>query len=559
MREIRANSLVVVAFALIIFLSGCQKKVPVLATISLKNITATTAESGGKIIHSGRSKIISCGVCVDTADNPATAGRKEADSVTKEQFVATIRGLLPNTTYYIRAYAVNVAGTGYGDLLSFTTPGSVPVLKTTKITDISINSAKSGGVIYSDGGSHISNSGTGYGKVISFATPGSLPKAITLGASGLSTSGASIMASVNAGFLPTEASFEYGENEKYGQIATLSSSQITGKTDTTIVANLSVLKPGTKYHFRVKATNALGTAYGKDSTFVILMTPALSGFLPITKNYSDTSFFIAPPLSNSPGTFTYTSSNPNIAKIIDGKVLITGSGTCTITASQAPAGLFESGSISTIFSMNLVDIDSNIYHTVAIGNQDWMKENLKVTRYRNGDTIPNVIDYSKWISLALGAFSWVNNDTVNLNNRFGALYNWYATADSRKICPTGWHVPSDAEWQVMERSLGMTFTEAEGTMLRGHNQGPLLKDTTGWIKNGTGTNSSGFSAIPAGLRDASTGDFYNIGADACWWTSTEEDENQAWFRNMYFDFKSIYRIPVSKKNGFSVRCVRDIK
>ena len=109
----------------------------------------------------------------------------------------------------------------------------------------------------------------------------------------------------------------------------------------------------------------------------------------------------------------------------------------------------------------------------------------------------------------------------------------------------------------MERFLGMTFTEAEETVLRGANQGVQLKDTVGWIKKGTGTNSSDFSAIPAGLRDASTGDFYNAGVDGCWWTSTFENEKNAWLRNMYYYFKSIYRIHASKKFGFSVRCVRD--
>jgi uncharacterized protein (TIGR02145 family) len=704
MREVLYKRLVVIAFAMVIILSGCKKNLPVLTTLAVKNITATTAESGGRLSHLGRSKVISAGICLDTIGNSTTESRIEVDSVAKKQFVTKIRGLLPNKTYYIRAYAVNVFGTVYGDLITFTTPASIPVLKTTEISDININSAVSGGEILSDGGSPVINSGvcwdtvanpttsvlktsisdglstftsdiyglkpnksyfvrayatnslgtaygeeiefktptkaplittvfvtekylysascsvliksdggskiteygicwntkpgptisnaktskqyargkfrmknlkpgttyyvrsyainsegTGYGKALSFKTLGSLPKVMTLAASNLSISGASVKAVVNPGYLPTNVSFEYGLNKKYGQTAALSSAEVNGKADTTIIIQLSGLKPGTEYHFRGKATNILGTSYGMDSMFVILMMPNLTGFPPISKNNRDSSFFITPPASNSPGAFTYSTSNPKIAIIKDGKVIINGSGTCTITATQEPNGLFAKGSISTTFSMNVVDIDGNVYKTVAIGNQDWMKENLKVTRYRNGEQIPNITDNGEWISVTEGAFCWINNDTTNRNNRFGGLYNWFAAVDSRKICPIGWHVPTDAEWQVMERYLGMTFAEAEETILRGADQGLQLKDTVGWIKNGTGSNSSDFSAIPAGLRDAKTGDFFNAGIDGCWWTSTQEDENNAWLRNMYYYFKSIYRISDSKKYGFSVRCVRDRK
>jgi uncharacterized protein (TIGR02145 family) len=237
--------------------------------------------------------------------------------------------------------------------------------------------------------------------------------------------------------------------------------------------------------------------------------------------------------------------------------IITGSGVCNITATQAPEGKYTSGSVSTTFSMNVVDIDGNVYHTVSIGDQDWIKENLRVTRYRNGQPIPEVTENEKWVSLTTGAMSWINKDTLKMNPNYGALYNWYAVSDPRRICPTGWHVPTDAEWQIMERFLGMTFVEADETVKRGTNQGIQLKDSVGWYKNGNGTNSSEFSGLPAGLRLANNGQFHNVGADACWWTNTEEDNFNAWMRNMYYHLPSIYRIPDFKSSGFSVRCVRD--
>jgi uncharacterized protein (TIGR02145 family) len=246
--------------------------------------------------------------------------------------------------------------------------------------------------------------------------------------------------------------------------------------------------------------------------------------------------------------------------VINGNTgIITGSGTCTITANQSPSGFYTAGSISTTFSMNLVDIDGNVYHTIAIGDQDWMKENLKVTRFRNGDPLPNVKLNEQWTTIPEAAFCWVNNDTANRKSTLGALYNWYAVVDERRICPTGWHVPTDAEWQIMERHIGMTFVESEGTTERGENYGLQLKDSVGWVKKGEGNNTTEFSALPAGLRFGDSGEFYNVGIDACWWTSTEEDASNAWLRNMFANMTSIYRIPDLKSFGFSVRCVRDVR
>ena len=696
--------LIVFSLALSIYISGCRKEAPVLTTDPVINITGTTAEAGGKITFNGRSPVASSGICWDTLENPTISSLKIADSVAKKQFLITIKELLPNTTYYLKAYAINGVGIGYGGQVSFTTQPSIPVLKTSDVSEISDKSVTSGGVILasgglpvinlgvcwdtvanpttacpktadsvanrefisyirglkpnksyylrayatnsmgtaygeekefkttkipplvttvtitdkflysascsvtinSDGGSKIieygvvwntkpdpttanskankpyargkfrmkdlkagttyyarsyaiNSEGTGYGKTKSFRTLGSEPKARTLAASNLTTTTAVVKAVVNAGYLLTQAAFEYGITEKYGQSSGLSKIPFKSKSDTTIRAQLTNLKPGTTYHFRVKAINDLGTTYGKDSTFLILMIPNITGFSPINKNYRDSEFIITPPMSNSQGKFTYSSSNPKVLVIKENKAIITGSGTSIITANQAPFGNFASGSVSTTFSMNLVDIDGNVYNTISIGGQDWMKENLKVTRYRTGAPITNVTDNSAWTSLTEGAYCWIKNDTLKLDPAYGAIYNWYAAVDARKICPTSWHVPTDAEWQVMERYLGMTFTEAEGTTVRGVNYGLQLKDSVGWIKKGNATNSSEFSALPAGLRYGSTGQFYNTGIDACWWTSTEQDTYTAWLRNMFYSFNSIYRITDSKTFGFSVRCVRDKK
>lgn len=145
----------------------------------------------------------------------------------------------------------------------------------------------------------------------------------------------------------------------------------------------------------------------------------------------------------------------------------------------------------------VTDIEGNVYLTIKIGDQLWMAENLKVSRYRNGDNIPNVPDTSEWVNLTTGAWVYYNNDSSN-DETYGKLYNWYAVDDNRGLCPTGWHVPSEEEWTTLT------------IFLIGRNVGGTMKSTTGWNSPNTGaTNESGFSGLPGGNRN-SDGDFNNI-------------------------------------------------
>ena len=195
----------------------------------------------------------------------------------------------------------------------------------------------------------------------------------------------------------------------------------------------------------------------------------------------------------------------------------------------------------------VTDKDGNIYHTVTIGTQVWMVENLKTTKYRNGDPIPNVTDDNAWTSLTTGAYcnyaNDANNSTIN-----GRLYNWYAVGDSRNIAPTGWHVPTDAEWTTLTTYLG------------GENvAGGKLKEagTTHWASPNLGaTNESGFTAVPAGQRHG-YGAFYDIGIYGYLWSSSEDISISAFFRMLYNSSGDVGRSPAQKTFGFSVRCLRD--
>ncbi len=209
---------------------------------------------------------------------------------------------------------------------------------------------------------------------------------------------------------------------------------------------------------------------------------------------------------------------------------------------------------------NVTDIDGNIYKTIKIGNQCWMAENLKVTKYRNGDAIPNVTDGSTWSNMTTGAYSNYDNNTNNVTT-YGKLYNWYAINDSRNIAPEGWHVPSDAEWKVLEMFLGMSQIEADATAWRGTDEGGKLKEigTSHWLSPNTGaTNTSGFCALPGGYRDFDS-NFTSLGYYALFWSTTEINVDYTSARCLGCTYSEIgrHKEGYSNRDGFSVRCVKD--
>lgn len=206
----------------------------------------------------------------------------------------------------------------------------------------------------------------------------------------------------------------------------------------------------------------------------------------------------------------------------------------------------------------LTDIDGNVYKTVRIGNQLWMAENLKVTRYRNGDVIPSVIDDSLWGQLVTGAYSHYDNNSNNVE-LFGLLYNFYVVSDERNIAPLGWHVPTDKEWKELEMYLGMSQNEADQHFGRGTDEGGKLKqaDTLIWQSPNTGaTNEIEFTALPCGNRKTS-GYFKNINKVAYFWSSSEYGSLFAWFRYLAYNRSDIFRFNLQKQYGYSIRFIKD--
>lgn len=206
----------------------------------------------------------------------------------------------------------------------------------------------------------------------------------------------------------------------------------------------------------------------------------------------------------------------------------------------------------------VIDIDNNVYKTVVIGKYIWMAENLRTTTYNNGIEIPLVTGNSTWYNLSGDAYCWYDDNKKNCNT-YGALYNWY-TVSTGSLCPDGWRVPSDEEWKYLEGyadsiyKVGDPIWDKSG--LRGYNAGNRLKSTTGWRKGGNGTDEFGFSALPAGER---FNGFNNMGGyNGYWWTCTEKDSLNAWYRSLIYSFAEVSRDIHPKKMGFSVRCLKDV-
>ena len=500
----------------IFLIHSCKKeKNPTLTTSAITNITGTTATSGGTITDEGSGTIIARGVCWSTGITPTIADSKTTDGAGAGSFTSNISGLNGATPYYVRAYATNSAGTGYGMAMSFTTFGQSP-------------------------------------------TP-------TVGtATNINTTSAAMNGSVNANYFSTVVTFEYGTTASYGSTVTATQSPVLGNSNTTVNADITGLTIGTIYHYRIKAVNSLGTTNSNDITFTTLgqvptvatqaatnittVTATLNGF--VNANYLSTVVTFEYGTTTSYGsTVTATQSpvtgNTNITVSIN----ITGltAGNTYHFRVKAVNSLGTTDGSDLTFTYTITDVEGNIYNTINIGTQIWMKENLKTTKYNDGTTIPLVSDSTTWINLSTPAYCWYKNDATTYKAAYGALYNWYAV-NTGKLCPTGWHVSTDTEWTTLTNYLG-------GESIAG---GKLKETgTTHWNNPNTGaTNETGFTALPGGYR-YDNGAFYYVGFKGFWWSSTEYDIYNAWSRFIHNGDGNVYRDFYSLYYGLSVRCVRD--
>jgi uncharacterized protein (TIGR02145 family) len=204
------------------------------------------------------------------------------------------------------------------------------------------------------------------------------------------------------------------------------------------------------------------------------------------------------------------------------------------------------------------DIDSGnsqINRKVKIGNQVWMVENLKTTMFNDGTPIPLVKNSKEWENLKTPAYCWYNDKPSTYKDTYGALYNWY-TVNTGRLCPVGWHVPTDAEWRTLTNFLGDSVYFVKEVA------GNKLKEigNTHWEFQDTinSVNEYGFTALPGGIRTI-YGVYFGIGKEGNWWSSTDknEDSSDAVTRQMRFDLSGVSKLPQYKQTGCSVRCIKD--
>lgn len=331
------------------------------------------------------------------------------------------------------------------------------------------------------------------------------------------------------------------------------------------------LNPNTEYYARAYAENSVGVAYGNEVTFLTgtaaptVTTSSITGITNSSAICGGTVTFNGGGVITEKGVCWSTTPNPDILGAHTNVTAGTDVFTCTMTPLAqgtryyARAYVKNSAGIAYGEQVNFItkvaDIEGNLYGAVYIGSQVWMTENLKTTRLNDNTIIPDVPDDSTWVHLTSPAFCWLRNE-IQYKDVYGALYNWF-TVETGKLCPAGWHVPSDGDYKTLEQTLGMSAAQLDLLEWRGTDQGKKMKSTTGWADGENGTNTSGFTALPGGYRWAKNGAFNGIGMISYWWSS-ELNEEYGWYRRLDGSNEGVYRSGTSKTGGKYIRCVKDL-
>jgi uncharacterized protein (TIGR02145 family) len=519
------NSLQIIIFSCIIIIGveSCKKDkilLPTLTTTSVSNITETTAQSGGNVTNDGNDIVGSRGIVWSKSQQPTLEASNGygIGGTGLGIFTIEMTGLEGNTTYYVRAFASNKAGTVYGNQQEFK---SLLIEKASLLTeaakDITTTSAIVGGNIQTDGGSVVSERGI-------YWSTSQNPE----------ISGTKVQVGNGTG------AFSF------------------------LLTNLSI---STIYYVKAYAINGKGEALGSQTTFTTLsLFPSIT-----TKGPSVIASFFSiiggdvtsdgGSLINERGIFWGTNQAPELTgiKVISGNgigifsVQLTSLSANTTYYIKAYAknmrGTSYGDQVTFTTNSTVADNENNLYGIVKIGSNWWLTENLKTKHYNNGEeiltTVPAVKDISNETT---PKYQWAYDSTEANVAIFGRLYTAYVIVDSRGICPTGWHVATDSEWTSLTALLG-------GESIAG---GKLKKvGIEFWDSPNTGaSNDVGFSALPSGLR-SHHGYFANKGVAAHWFTSTEYTTFFMWGRETYKNNLNISRSNPNSNNGHSIRCVKN--
>ena len=652
--------------------------VPTITTTAISSVTQNSAISGGNITLNGGGDITARGVCWSTTSNPTTANSKTTDGTSMGEFASNLTDLLPGTIYYVRAYAINSAGTSYGNEVTFTTILNAPtnVSATPGSDQATITFTAPAGVLPITGYTVTSSPGnfTGTGSVSPIIVTGltngtaytftviatsangnSSPSLPSNSVTPSAVPGAPAIGTATAGSAQATVSFtapaSNGGSAITGYTVTSNPGNITGTGSSSPII-VTGLTGGTAYTFTVIATNAngnslpssasnsvtpsgvpgaptIGTATNGDTQATVTFTPPVSNGGSAITGYTATSNpgnktgtgavspIIVTGLTNGTVyTFTVVATNvygsslpssasnsvtplgvpgaPTIGTATEGNTQATvtftapvsngGSPITGYTVTSNPGNISGTGAVSPIIvtgltngtaytftviatnangnslpssASNLVtphtpetisDIDGNIYNIVSIGSQVWMAENLKVTKYLNGELIgTTTLDIS---GESAPKYQWAYGNDENNVPTYGRIYTWFAITDNRGVCPTGWHVPTDTEWETLKSSLG------DPTLAGGK-----LKETgtLHWLTPNTGaTNETGFTAVPGGYR-LLNGSFASINLTSYHWSSTVDASNTAFGlgQGLHYNDAVMLRGGYDMHEGAYIRCLKN--
>ena len=511
---------------------------PVVTTIEPSDVSTSSFLSGGEVTVLNSASLTARGICWNTTGTPTVADSHTTESGDLGSFTSNVEGLSCGTTYYVRAYATNNAGTAYGEEYSVTTMSPA-------VPEVVLSSA----ILYN----------------------------------GLKILTQSEVITENC-----SAVIERGICWSTSPAPTVSGDHIeNGEGVGVFVDTLTGLETATTYYIRAYATNEIGTAYSEEEQrgtpdYPTVSTSPVTGIASTTATCGGNVIADGGATVTARGVCWSTSQNPTIAD--SHTTDSSGIGSYVSSIMGLAAGItyyvraYATNSVGTTYGeemmfttafncgiATLTDIDGNTYNTVQIGTQCWMKENLRTTKYADGTLIqPRNLEFYNFFSDTVPYWYYPNRDSAN-KVTYGLLYNWKAVMRNsvsasanpsgvQGICPAGWHLPNDEEWTQLT-----DYVSSQSRYVCGNNTSiaKALADTRGWRSGSntchvgstsSGNNATGFSALPAS----------HFSYDVHFWSATEYNRSYAWSRILSYNSAVVDRSNNDDKStGCSVRCLRD--
>ncbi|HRZ96984.1 MAG TPA: fibrobacter succinogenes major paralogous domain-containing protein [Paludibacter sp.] len=521
-----------IALFILFNISGCKEKdiaaIPTVVTFPISDIELHTATCGG-FVNSNNSPIITSGLCLSkTNESPNITDSIINSDIQSESFSIIIENLVPEITYYVRAFATNKAGTGYGSVMKFRTRRNNISVLTLTVSDVSQFTATCGGIITADEPGTMGNYGVCWSDTTSKPTINNNKTSENGGIVSFTSliTGLTINTTYYVrAYLTSAEGTVYGSTMSFKTtpgMATIKTNSVYDITDNSAKGEIQFINNGGS-----NVTN-IGICWGNSMNPTFLSnnnnstsTSTVKVSLNMTGLKEYTIYFARAFVSNAYGT----SYGENIK--------FTTTGTSANKGIKFKSGL-NYGSIS--------DIDGNIYKTITIGTQTWMAENLRVTRFRNGELIPTkTLDDTFTESVEKYQFEQMNPEV------YGKLYSWYAATDSRNICPEGYHLPSEEEWNTLINYLG-------GSSIAGSKM--KEEGLIHWITNTSATNESGMTALPAGFLNAMQSMTFNSGTSN-WWASNTYKPDSGISIYLIGNSSNTQKMNANRNSALSIRCIKD--